>query len=1079
MKRRIVLALCLTGLLSSPAFAQTGQINGVVTDNTGAIVPGVTIKAQEVATGLSRDTVSGVDGRYTFTSLRPTTYNITAELQGFRTSQRKGLLLQANENLTVNFSIEVGSLSETLTVTGESPTVDVTSSVLSEVVDQKRIVELPLNGRDAAKLTTLVAGMVLQAVDQESGKTIPGALRLSTNGTESRQVSFRLDGTSHTDPYFQQNQPFPFPDALQEFSIQTSNYSAAQGNSAGAVVNAVTRSGTNDFHGGGFGYLRDRTFNARNVFNAEKDFLKRRQEGGFLGGPIRRNQTFFFIGYQNTDLQNVGGTLTGTVPTAEQRAGNFGSTIVRDPLTGLPFPNNQIPVSRFDPASVNVLKYIPIPGADGRISIPRTIGQQDNQLVTKVDHRLSQNDQLSVRYFFDNFHNNPTYTEGNLLSYRNPTLAATTRMQNIVGGWTKTFSSALLNEARVGYNRTFSRRFPPDAVPSMQDLGVRLPIYPSLPSISEINANNFFNIGDNLEASFFRPGLEISDRITWNKGKHNLQFGGELQRYTVEIRNQFRRAGHFQFAGSTTTGTGNTLADFLLGQLSNFDQGTGEYKDYLANYGSLFVQDDFRINNRLTLNLGARLESTPPWHEKVGRIEMFSLKDYQNNVHSTVFPQAPRGETFRGDPGVPEDGTDPSVYNFGPRVGFAWDITGDGKTSLRGGGGAFYDQHRDGESGNGAVNAAPWNLRLSVVRPTGPFSDPYRGRTDFNLITDATIGTQQAIFPRPVLIETLDEHYKTPVTYNFNLTFEREVAQGIMARAAYVGSRNRNGRFGVQLNPAIATIPGATTGNTDARRQFAADGIGTVNLQVQDRKSNYNGLQLALTKRFSRGFQVSSNYTLSKVVGDFAGERQLTGGELIPYFMYQDPALMWGPLDQDHRHRFTTSWVMDLPGQNLSGPIRFALGGWQWSGVMQYQTGRPFTVTSGTDNSLDGIGNDRAKLTGADFNAIPTTACLNCVWFFNPAAFATNDLGTFGNVGKGAYYGPSLHSWDMGLSKNFRFNNTSYVQARVEFFNIFNQVNLDVPNTAVNNQATLGRITRTDPGSGDPRILQFGLKFVF
>jgi hypothetical protein len=196
-----------------------------------------------------------------------------------------------------------------------------------------------------------------------------------------------------------------------------------------------------------------------------------------------------------------------------------------------------------------VLKYMPVPGADGRINIPRTVGQQDNQLVVKGDHRLTQNDQLSVRYFFDNFHNNPTYTEGNLLSYSNPTLAAGTRMQNIVGGWTKTFSSALLNEARVGYNHTFSRRFPPDAVPSMQDLGVRLPIYPSLPSISEINANNFFNIGDNLEASFYRPGIEISDRITWNKGKHNLQFGGEMQRYTVEIRNQFRRRGHFMFAG--------------------------------------------------------------------------------------------------------------------------------------------------------------------------------------------------------------------------------------------------------------------------------------------------------------------------------------------------------------------------------------------------------------------------------------------------------------------------------------------------------------------------------------------------
>jgi Carboxypeptidase regulatory-like domain len=1078
MIRSTLAALFLALLVAVPALAQTGQINGVITDDSGAVVPGATVKAVEVATGLPRSTVTGADGRYTFTSLRPTTYDITAELTGFRTSQRKGVRLQANENLTVNFAIELGALAETVTVAGESPTVDVTSSVLSEVVDSRRIVELPLNGRDAAKLSTLVAGMVLTAVDQESGKTIPGALRLSTNGTESRQVSFRLDGTSHTDPYFQQNQPFPFPDALQEFSIQTSNYSAVQGNSAGAVVNAVTRSGTNELHGGGFEYLRDRTFNARNFFSAEKDFLKRNQFGGFAGGPIQRNRTFFFAGWQHTDLQNVGTTKTATVPTAEQRAGNFGSATVRDPLTGLPFPNNQIPVDRFDPASLNVLKYLPVPGPDGRVSIPRRIGTQDDQLVVKVDHRLSGKDQLTVRYFLDPFHNDPTYTDGNLLSYSNPTLAATTRMQNIVGGWTRIMSSSVLNEARLGYNRTFSRRFPPPGVPSMQDLGVRLPIYPALPSISEINAVNFFNIGDNLEASFFRPGIEFNDRLAWNAGRHTVQFGGELQHYNVEIRNQFRRAGHFQFAGSPTTGTGNTLADFLLGQISTFDQGTGEYKDYVVNYGSLFVQDDFKVTSRLSLNLGARLESTPPWHEKNGRIERFTLDDYQNNVHSTVFPQAPRGETFRGDPGVPEDGTDPSVYNVGPRVGFAWDITGDGKTSLRGGGGAFYDQHRDGESGNGAVNAAPWNLRLSVTRPSGPFSDPYRGRSDFTLITDGTIGTPQAIFPTPVLIETLDQVYKTPVTYNYNLTFEREVMAGVMARAAYVGSRNRNGRFTVSLNPAIATIPGATTGNTDARRQFAADKIGVVNLQVQDRQSNYNGMQLTLTKRYSRGFQVSSTYTLSKVEGDFAGERQ-GGGELIPYFLYQDPALMWGPLDQDHRHRFTTSWVMDLPGQNLTGAARWALGGWQWSGVMQYQTGRPFTVVSGTDNSLDGIGNDRAKLTGADVGAVPTTPCASCVWWFNPAAFAANDLGTFGNVAKNAYYGPSLHVWDMALAKNFHFSSTQYVQARVEFFNIFNQVNLDIPNVAVNNPATLGRITRTDPSSGDPRILQFGLKFVF
>jgi hypothetical protein len=293
-----------------------------------------------------------------------------------------------------------------------------------------------------------------------------------------------------------------------------------------------------------------------------------------------------------------------------------------------------------------------------------------------------------------------------------------------------------------------------------------------------------------------------------------------------------------------------------------------------------------------------------------------------------------------------------------------------------------------------------------------------------------------------------------------------------MARAAYVGSRNRNGRWTWELNPADATIAGATTGNTDARRAFAVDKIGQVNMQVQDRKSNYNAMQLALSKRYSHGFQISTNYTLSKVEGNF-------GDQLIPYNQPQDPALMWGPLDQDHRHRFTTSWVWELPGANMNGPLKYVVGGWQWSGVMQYQTGRPYTVTSGTDNSLDGIGNDRAKLTGANFDEIPSTVCVACAWAFNPAAFTTNDLRTFGNVGKGAYYGPVLHSWDMGLTKNFRYSSDGYFQFRAEFFNVFNQVNFDIPNRATNNLSTLGRITRTDPGSGDPRILQFGLKFAF
>jgi hypothetical protein len=1061
------------GLCAGNAFAQgAGQINGVVADSSGGVIPGVTVTAVEAGTAISRDTVTNEQGRYSFPSMRPTTYEVRAELAGFRTVRRTDVLLQANQNLTLNITMELGELSETVTVAGEAATVDVSSATIAEVVDSKRIVELPLNGRDAARLSMLVSGMVVTEVNQESAKTIPGALRLSTNGTESRQASFRLDGTNHTDSYFQQNQPFPFPDALQEFSIQTSNYSAAQGASAGAVVNAVTRSGTNNLNGGVFGYLRDRTFNSKNFFLPERDFLKRKQFGGYAGGPIMKNKMFFFGGWQGTTISNVGGTLNQVVPTLAMRNGDFSaiSTPLRDPNGGF-FPNNQIPVSRFDPASAKVLALIPaVPGGSNgvNIQVPRRVGQDDNQVVAKVDNQLNENNQLSVRYFFDNFTNDPTFNEGNIVSYRQPTLGSKVRIQNVMGSWQRTLTSALLNELRFGFNHFAASRYPPtNGVPSMQDLGVRLPIYPTDPSISQIEANGFFNIGDNLFASFPRHGFEVNDRVNWAKGRHQVQFGGEMAWQDVKIRNEFRRAGHFTFDGGIT---GNALADFLLGQINTFDQGTGEYKDYKVNYGSAFFQDDIKAADNLTLNLGVRYEYSPPWHEVVGRIMHWSVADYTNNVRSTVFPNAPRGETFRGDAGfVGEEGVEASPSTASVRFGFAWDITGDGRTSLRGGGGSFYDQRRDGESGNGAVNAPPFSLRLNVTRPQGPFSNPYLGRSDFNLITDATVGTTSAIFPTPVLISTFGDEYKVPVTYNFNLTFEREVVTGVMARAAYVGSRNRNGRRTIQLNYANANIAGATTGNTDARRLFASAGLGNIESQLQDRESNYNSMQLTLSKRYSHGFTVTSNYTLSKVEGNF-------GDQVIPYDMSQDRAIVWGPLDQDHRHRFTTSWVLDLPGQNMEGPVRWVVGGWQWTGVMQYQTGRPYTVESGRDNSLDSIGNDRAKLTGQPVE--PPAGSDPTLWF-NPAAFALNDPGTFGNVGKGAYYGPSLHSWDMGLFKNFRFSSDVNVQFRAEFFNVFNQVNFDLPNRNNVTAGTFGRITRTDPSFGDPRIVQFGLKFVF
>jgi Carboxypeptidase regulatory-like domain len=1069
MLRRTLFILSLTGLLAIPLFGQeAGQIVGVVTDSSGAVVPGVTVKAVEVATGFVRTTVSGSDGRYVLAALRPTQYGVTAESPGFRTFQRSGIELLANQSLTLNITLEVGAVSETVNVTGAAVQVDTSTPTLSEVVDRARIVDLPLNGRDVARLATAVPGTVIVSVSTETGKSIPGGLRLSSNGSQGRQVAFRLDGVSNTDFYFQENQTFPFPDALQEFSIQTSNYGAAQGNSAGAVVNVVTRSGTNEFHGGVFEFLRNRVFNARNFFASDRDFLKRNQYGAFVGGPIVRNRTFFFAGWQGSRIRNRANDVTAFAPTSAQRRGDFGNTVVRDPLTGQPFPNNQIPVNRFDPSSVNTLKYIPEVGGDGRIVFGRDITQELDQLVTKIDHQLTAKDRLSGRYFIDHFDNGSIYNDGNLLTYRGGSNQSRVRTQNTVLSWTRTFSASVLNDFQFGYNRIHSRRAPPDGTPGVKDLGVRLPVYPTLASIAQIEAVGFFNIGDNLEAKFVRNGFEWSDRMSWVLGRHSLQFGGEIARYRVDIVNEFRRAGHYVFRASTTAGTGHAIGDFLLGQLDTFDQGTGEYKNNRATYSALFFQDDFKMHQRFTLSLGMRYEPTPPWHEVRGRIERFTIQDFANGVRSPQFINAPPGVTFRGDPGVPENGTLGDYNNFGGRFGFAWDLFGDGKTSLRGGIGMFYDQHLLGEFNNGGVNAPPWSIRLSVTRPPGPFSDPYLGRTDFDKITTEAIGSPDAPFPRPVLLTTYDERHETPLTHNWNLTLEREILPEWLARAAYVGSASNYGRITKQLNPA-RYIPGSTLG-TDARRLFAPE-IGNIDYFTEDRRSYYHSMQLSLSRRFTQGYTILANYTLSKNLGNYWDQ-----ANAAPWNAPEGDLLAYGPQEFDHRHRFVASWVWDLPRvQTGNGLVNTLFNGWQATGIGQYQSGAPYNVLSGRDNSQTGINRDRVKLTGV--SPAPPDGSDKTVWF-NPAAFALNDVGTFGNVGAGAFYGPHLFSFDMGFFKNTRITERVNVQFRAELFNIFNQVNFDNPNTNLSGGG-FGRITRTHPNAGDPRIIQFGLKLLF
>jgi hypothetical protein len=1073
-------------------------IVGTATDPSGAAVGSARIKVTDQTTSAVRETVANDQGYFVVPSLRPSTYSVSIEAAGFATATIKDIVLQADESRTINQALSLQQSNQSVEVTGESVVVNTVTGTMSDVVDQKRVEDLPLNGRNAASLLLVVAGAIPAPgtdADQGNTKTFPTTVTVSTNGARQNQVSFRLDGANNNDLYTNVNQPFPFPDALQEFSVQTSNYSAKYGGNAGGVVNVVTKSGTNDFHGDLFEYNRNAVFNARNFFAAKRDQLKRNQFGGTVGGPVRlphfdgRNKDFFFFGYQGTTIRNIGSTTSAYFPTQATLNGDFSSRLnasdpanpfakaitIIDPKTLQPFPNNQIPLSRYDPVALNFTKYIPIlpSGTNGKLFYSVPLAQDFKEFTARGDHAFNDKDHLTLRYFYDQFDNTGFLDKTNYLSNSN---FSTIISQNALVGETHLFSPGALNEFRVSYSRETSNRGPAPGSLSLGQLGSNL-YQPPANTLEGINVSGYFNPSQTDPAGFFRNQFNLSDDFNWVKGKHSISFGGSLIWAQVLLRNQFRTSGSFSFTADVTN---DALASYFLGYVRTFTQGFGEFKDNRLTTGSLYVQDDFHLSRRLTLNLGLRYDPFIPWHETKNRIEQFSVSNYAANVRSQVYVNAPPGLLFPGDQNTPRWGANASLNTFSPRVGFAYDVTGDGKTSIRGGAGVFYDALQDGIFNNRFVDVSPFSPQFSLTQPQGTLSNPYIGYA--NPYPAPFPPPKDSAFPGPVLVITYDPanggKELTPVVYTWNLTLERQFAGSWLGRVAYVGSQSRHLLESLELNPSVYT-PGSTA-STDARRFFQP--YGSISQASQDINSGFNSLQLTAQKRYSKGFTVLLNYTWSKSIDDLPYGQGITGvaagsNSPIPWNFPGRHQGDTGPSEFDHQHRFVASYVWALPALDHSNKfVRALVGGWQWNGIITLQSGGPLTIVSGKDQSSTGLGSDRANYIGG--NPYGTTGCSAsgpCVPYLNAAAFGLPALGTFGNVGKGALRGPDLINWDTGIFKEFKVvKESTRLQFRAEFFNTTNRVNLNNPGVT-STAGGFGTIT----SSADPRIGQLALKLLF
>jgi hypothetical protein len=1082
----IVLAIFLWG---GAVWGQdvTGSIRGTVTDPSGAVVPHANVQATQLETGFTRQTRSDAQGNYLLILLPVGNYRLEATKPGFRKYVQNGIVLSVNQVASIRLRLVLGSSQQTVEVRADAELTQSTND-LGETVRGQEIVDLPLDGRNFTQLGLLLPGDApLTPGLLEAGGTLREGQSYAVNGQRPESNEFLIDGVEN---YNIVNAGFvlePPPDAIGEFRILTNTAPAEFGHNTGSTTNIVTRSGSNQFHGDAWDFLRNDGLDTRNFFSPEVQPYKQNQFGGTFGGPIRKDKTFFFAYYEG--LRNrQGETQAATVPSTLEREGDFSQLVnpstgqvapLINELTGQPFPNNQIP--SIDPISQNLLAFYPLPN-DGpnQFVTTQTLQEDSDQFGVRIDHYLSARDSVFVRYMFSNgFQIDPLSVSGaNVPGFP---VGENFRSQNVAIEETHSFSAAVVNVAEFSFLRN-KLLFDEDINhTSLSSLGFQYS--PTLPIQSGppfVEVEGYASVGDPITGpeDAYQNTFSLSDSVNWIRGKHDLKIGGGYQRDQINAFQGIASNGFFVFACFPAS---NAFASMLLGQPVVFLQGGGDlWRGLRANDYDLYAQDSYKISPRLTLNVGLRYELPVPYSTLGNKTALF-----EPDVQSQVMPDAPAGLLYPGDPGVPAGLIQTDYRGFAPRFGLAWDPTGSGRWAIRSAYGIFYDPYYNGEGGplQAPISAPPW-FKTIQEEPPESFANPLpSGENPF---------APNFASPQTLTLLTLDPNLRLPYAQDWNFTIERSFGPGWLLDVGYVGTKGTKLPRFMEDDPA-AYVPGQSTeDNVNQRRLYSGCTLaepnnciyGSVGLIAGVANSNYNALQSSLQKRFSHGLEFLASYTYSKTLDDVSSFN-ITGSSSQDVAGEND--LAQNPFDLeaeygrslfDARQRVVLSYVWQIPFWNQSRTwYQHALGNWQANGIFSASTGTPFTVYDSSDPSLEGQSpeisgyySDRPNLVGNPNDGPQTPED----WFNLQAFQQVTQLGTFGNAGRNIVQAPGIAEWDFSVFKDFRLAESKTLQFRAEIFNILNRPNFGIPVGDISSPS-FGQIQ----SASSPRLIQLALKFLF